>query len=301
MADVFPGVPQEGGADGQSNSKASAASLIIELALDRYHFGVTEEGQPYAVKPGRHVVRMLRGGKNSLRAELSQAFYQKYKKAAPQQALADALLVLEGQAQEQDPDRVHLRAAAANDSVWLDLGDASETVVQINGYGWQVVTENVPVLFRRTGLTGAMPLPASGDVGDVGDVKYTPSLAAINLLWEHLNVSEQDRLLVLAWLIAAIIDPDTPHPILSLFGEQGTGKSTASRRIVEVIDPSPAPLRKPPRDPEQWVTAAQNSWVVGLDNLSQVPNWLSDSLCRAATGDGDVRRALYTDSDSELN
>jgi hypothetical protein len=57
------------------------------------------------------------------------------------------------------------------------------------------------------------------------------------------------------------------------------------------------PLRKPPRDPEQWVTAAQGSWVVGLDNMSQVPDWLSDSLCRAATGDGDVRRALYTDSD----
>jgi hypothetical protein len=35
-----------------------------------------------------------------------------------------------------------------------------------------------------------------------------------------------------------------------------------------------------------------------LDNLSgDVPQWLSDSLCRAVTGDGDVRRALYTDSD----
>jgi hypothetical protein len=61
--------------------------------------------------------------------------------------------------------------------------------------------------------------------------------------------------------------------------------------------PSPVPLRKPPRDPEGWVTAAQGSWVVALDNLSTVPDWLSDSLCRAATGDGDVRRALYTDSD----
>ena len=28
-----------------------------------------------------------------------------------------------------------------------------------------------------------------------------------------------------------------------------------------------------------------------------VPQWLSDCLCRASTGDGDVRRALYTDSD----
>ena len=115
-------------------------------------------------------------------------------------------------------------------------------------------------------------------------------------MW-HLNVATADRPLALAWEIAALIDPESPHPILSMFGEQGTGKSTGTRRLVSLIDPSPVPLRKPPRDPEGWVTAAQGSWVVGLDNLSQVPDWLSDCLCRAATGDGDVRRALYTDSD----
>jgi hypothetical protein len=83
--------------------------------------------------------------------------------------------------------------------------------------------------------------------------------------------------------------------VLSLFGEQGVAKSTTTKRLVELVDPSPVPLRKPPRDAEAWVTAAQGSWVVGLDNLSVVPDWLSDSLCRAVTGDGDVRRALYTD------
>ena len=44
------------------------------------------------------------------------------------------------------------------------------------------------------------------------------------------------------------------------------------------------------------VTAAAGSWVVALDNLSGIPPWLSDSLCRAVTGDGSVKRALYTDA-----
>src|SRR5699024_3921268 len=48
---------------------------------------------------------------------------------------------------------------------------------------------------------------------------------------------------------------------------------------------------------EGWVTAASGSWCVGIDNLSTIPDWLSDSLCRAVTGDGDVRRALYTDGE----
>ncbi|MDZ7883606.1 MAG: hypothetical protein U5N53_12125 [Mycobacterium sp.] len=43
--------------------------------------------------------------------------------------------------------------------------------------------------------------------------------------------------------------------------------------------------------------AAASSWGVALDNLSVIPPWLSDALCRAATGDGMVTRALYTDGD----
>ncbi len=34
---------------------------------------------------------------------------------------------------------------------------------------------------------------------------------------------------------------------------------------------------------------------MALDNLSTVADWLSDALCRAATGEGMVKRALYTD------
>jgi hypothetical protein len=180
IADDFTGSSAKPNND--SGGKPSAASQLVEMALDRYHFGVTEDGQPYAVRPGRHVVRMLRGGKNSLRAELSQAFYQKHKKAAAQQALADALLVLEGMAQDQDPDRVHLRVAAADGVVWLDLGDAAETVVRIDGTGWQVIRDGVPVLFRRTGLTGALPNPQSADQTDHTDHDSYLSLGSFDPL-----------------------------------------------------------------------------------------------------------------------
>ena len=90
---------------------------------------------------------------------------------------------------------------------------------------------------------------------------------------------------------------EQPHVVLAIFGEQGTGKTTAVKVLVRILDPGPVPVRKPPRDADSWVTAAAGSWVVGLDNLSDIPPWLSDSLCRASTGDGDVRRKLYTDGD----
>ena len=36
---------------------------------------------------------------------------------------------------------------------------------------------------------------------------------------------------------------------------------------------------------------------MALDNLSHIADWFSDALCRAATGDGNVKRQLYTDND----
>jgi hypothetical protein len=146
-----------------NGQKKSASTLLVELALKRYEFACTEDGQSFAVKPGKHVVRMLRGGKNSLRAELSKAYYQLHGKAAPQQALADALLVLEGEALDGDPRQVHLRVAFAAGAIWLDLGDAAETVVRIDADGWRLVTADVPVLFQRTALTGVMPTPRRSD------------------------------------------------------------------------------------------------------------------------------------------
>jgi hypothetical protein len=41
---------------------------------------------------------------------------------------------------------------------------------------------------------------------------------------------------------------------------------------------------------------ALGSYVTALDNLSSIPPWFSDALCRAVTGDGEVVRKLYTDS-----
>lgn len=268
----------------EKKKEPSAATVLVDLALERYGFGCTEDGEPFATPlPAGHVVRTLRGGRTSLRAELAKAYRERTGKIAGQQALADALLVLEGEAQDTDPQPVHLRVGEHRGVVWIDLGDADEHAVRVDASGWQVVARgSVPVLFRRTALTAPLPVPTSG--GDLAG------------LWDLLNVAAADRPLVLAWLVAALADPAIPHPVLALLGEQGTGKSTACRTVVQLVDPSPVPLRKAPKDADGWVTAAAGSWVVGLDNLSVIPDWLSDTLCRAVTGDGDVRRQLYTDS-----
>jgi len=46
--------------------------------------------------------------------------------------------------------------------------------------------------------------------------------------------------------------------------------------------------------------AASNAWVISLDNMSRIAPWLSDALCRLATGGGFATRELYTDSEEAL-
>ncbi|SNR82443.1 hypothetical protein SAMN04488107_0067 [Geodermatophilus saharensis] len=262
--------------------KKSVATMLVEIGEELYEFGFSDAGETFGVpRTGPKVIRMLRGGKTSLRRQLAREYFIRTGKAAPQQALTDALLVIEGKAQDGDEQPMALRVAGHDGALWLDLGDATGRAVRITGDGWQVC-EQAPMLFRRTALNAELPEPVAG--GDLAE------------LWNLLNVAEEDQPLLLAALVAVLV-PDIPHPVLGLFGEQGTGKSTAARVLTMLLDPSPVPLRKPPRDADSWVTAAAGSWVVGMDNLSEIPDWLSDSMCRAVTGDGDVRRRLYTDGD----
>lgn len=273
--------PGEQPAEDKAESK-SAATLLVELATERYAFCTSDGGEPFAVpRQGPMVVQMLRGGKTSLRSQLARTYFTRYGRVAAQQALADALAVVDGIAQDNPEQRLALRVAGHDGDLWLDMGDPTGRAIRITGTGW-TVADRPPVLFKRTALNGSLPEPQPD--GDLGE------------LWRWLNVTAEDRPLVAAYLVAAL-QPDIPHPVLDLSGEQGSGKTTAQKVLVKVLDPGPVPNRKPPRDADSWVTAAAGSWIVGLDNLSDMPDWLSDSICRAVTGDGDVRRRLYTDGD----
>jgi len=271
-------------------AKRSTADALVELALYTYRLGVTNAGEAFAVeRDGPAVAMMFRGGASAFRAKLSRAYRAATGKTPNASALADALVALEGQAMDADPEPVSLRLAEyetdAGDGVVLDLGDSSGRAAVVSGDGVMVETVS-PVLFRRTALTGALPEPA-------GDIDTPDTLAKLRDL---LNVGDDAWPLVVGWLVASCI-PGIPHPVLMLGGEQGTGKSTAARLIVGLVDPSPALLRSEPRDPEAWAMAAAGSWAVVIDNVSRISGWWSDAICKAVTGDGWVRRKLYTDSD----
>jgi len=55
-----------------------------------------------------------------------------------------------------------------------------------------------------------------------------------------------------------------------------------------------------PREDRDLFIAASNGHVLAFDNVSGLPAWISDTLCRLATGGGFAVRQLYSDQDEVL-
>jgi hypothetical protein len=70
--------------------------------------------------------------------------------------------------------------------------------------------------------------------------------------------------------------------------------------LRRLVDPNTADLRAFPREERDLLVAALNGWMIGFDNVSRIPDWLSDGFCRLSTGAGFGARQLYTDGDEFL-
>jgi hypothetical protein len=169
--------------------------------------------------------------------------------------------------------------------LYLDLHNDTREAVEITAEGWRAVTEP-PVRFARYPGMAALPYPEHG--GSLVDLRA------------FLNVSsDADFMLLVSWVLAAL-RPNGPYPILVLQGEQDSAKSTVTKVLRKLVDPHTALLKRTVRDERDLFIAANNQWVLALDNLSHLQPWLSDALCTISTGGGYSTRKLYTD-DEEIS
>ena len=217
---------------------------------------------------------------------LARCFFEATQGAPSSEALQSALNVIEAKAHFDAPERVvHIRVAGLDDRLYLDLGDATWRAVEIDATGWRVI-DNPPVRFRRAAGMQPFPVPVAG--------------GSIEVLRSFLNVqSDNDFVLVVAWALAVLRNRG-PYPVIVLSGEQGSAKSTFSAILRALLDPNTAPLRALPREDRDLFIAASNGHVLAFDNVSGLPGWISDTLCRLATGGGFAVRQLYTDQDEVL-
>ena len=264
----------------EETRQESAATRLVRLADDFTFFHDTQDRPFVRLEINGHM-EVWPVESSKFRKLLARTYYQQTKKAINRNALSDAVTTLAGKAcHDGNEEPVFLRVAPHGENILIDLCDERWRVLEVTPEGWRILDKS-PVAFIRTGSMQALPLPVQGG-------------GSIEPLWKLLNVSEAQRPLVIGSLLNAF-DPEGPYFVTNYVGEHGTAKSSAARIERQLVDPSSNPLRSPPKEERDLIAQAASNRIVALDNLSYLPPWLSDAICRLATGGGHSARTLYTD------
>jgi hypothetical protein len=274
---------QNAGASGGGRSQATRLIDLAKSAVTEWFH--TPEGEAYAVAKINHHSENWPINSRGFWNWLHRRYFIETRSAPSDASMRQALSNLEAEALYDGREfPVHIRVAAYEGKVYLDLVDRERRMVEVEDVGWRIVG-TAPVRFRRS--RGMLPLPVPEPDGTLDELR------------QFINVDDDTWVLVVAWLIGTL-RPDRPMPPLQITGEQGTGKSTQARILRAMVDPNFAALRSSPSDEEDLMVAARHSWVVGFDNLSTIDGALSDALCRLSTGAGLGRRQRYTDTEEVL-
>ncbi|RKY04766.1 MAG: hypothetical protein DRP56_09655 [Planctomycetota bacterium] len=212
---------------------------------------------------------------------LSMQFVTMTGKPPSNQALNDAINVAEGWGDFQGPEHeVFIRVGHADGKHYLDLCDRDWNCIEVDADGWRI---------RKIGDTNCHFVRADG----MKELPRPVKDGNLTLLWDFLNVDEGGFILAASWLLGAV-NPFGPYPILILQGEQGSAKTTSARVLRAIIDTSAMELQGIPKEERDLLVRAENSWVLGFDNLSRISEFWSDVFCRLSTGAGFAVRKHYS-------
>lgn len=270
---------------GSEEDKKSQAQLIMELTEGmKFFHSPDEEAFVQLFINGHYENWMVRS--SNFKSLLAKLFYDRHKKPPGSAALKDAMSVLEGKAVHAgDEKQIYIRVAETDGAIYLDLCNENWQVVKITEKGWEVV-DHSPVIFKRSKSMSALPMPIRG--------------GSIEQLRPFVNVKDtEDFMLVVAWLLSCLRDK-YPFPILTIQGEQGSSKSTTTKVIRALVDPSTQPLLSFQDNERDIAIKANNTWVLAYDNLSGISAKISDVLCKLSTGGGFSTRKLHTDDEETI-
>ena len=239
-----------------------------------------QQGNSFIVLPIDNHLEVCQTNSSRFRNWLAKRYRQKYKSPPCNEALKQARIQAEAKCEDSPKFELYNRVGWYKDSIYYDLTTPDWKGVFIDKKGWQVVY--LPPVFKRYNHQDTQVIPVKG---------HDPKR-----FLEFCNINKDDYCLFMT-MLASFFIPDIPHVIPVQVGEQGTGKSNNSRLIKSLCDPSKVMLISSPKDLEQAQMIADKHWINTFDNLSRISEWFSDFLCRAVTGEGDMKRSLYTNDE----
>ncbi len=284
-----PNEGQNGSGESDKPGKISCADQLMQVCEQS---GATlfhdqfQEAYAWVVLQGcREVVKIH---SKKFREWIAYQLWLKQEKAPASEGLQSAINVLSAQAKFTGPEhRLWNRVAWHEGALWYDLGNAA---VRMTSEGWEIILEP-PLLFHRYAHQRPQVSPIPG-----GDLRRL--LTFVNIPGSDTGQTPAQLLFLVS--VVLMVVPTIPHPVLCVHAEQGSGKTTLFKVIRELIDPSLTPTLGPQDSLREFVQVASHHWAMFLDNLTTLPDWLSDAICRCVTGEGFSKRELFSDDEDIL-
>jgi len=277
----------------KKDQSESAAQKLLKLAQDQCEeLFLDQFGAPYAaVRIGEHF-ETLPLKDSRFRNWLCRVYYTEENNVVNSESISNVLNVLKAKAEfEGSAKNLSLRVTNLKEeepfTIYYDLANKDWRVVKVTPDGWTV--EYCPIIFRRYKSQQSQVYPSREYSSDVFD-----------RFMDLMNIKdEDDKVLVKGYLIS-LFYPDIPKPILILIAEQGSAKTTEQELEKMTVDPSSTLTLTFPRDINELVQKLSHNYIAYFDNISKLQDWVSDQLCRAATGSGFSKRELYTDDEDVI-
>ena len=258
-----------------------SSHMLLEL-IKQFELFHDEQGQGYASFHHKGKLETMLICSNSFKNCLSQQYWEKLNKPVPESTLQEVISILNNKAQyEGKRHSIFTRVGYLDKTIYLNLANEQRQVIAISANGWKILNTS-PIKFKHQYSMKPLPIPERE--------------AQLDLLWKHLNIAEEDRKLILAWILDCWI-PYTHFPTLVLTGLQGSAKSTTQEILRKIIDPSTCSLRNAPRHSDDIAIAAANHWLVSYNNISKLSQQYQDDLCCLATGGNFAKRKLFSNSE----
>lgn len=174
----------------------------------------------------------------------------------------------------------YYRIAGNDKSITYFLADELHQCIVVNSKGWKLKKGSKYVFLKRTGMEEQI-VPIKG-----GNLK--------ELLLPFINMSENSFLLFLIYLTQCFFHSSN-HFIAIISSGQGSGKSTLTKLIQLLIDPTSATKTLLPSSIEELKNHLATNLLVAFDNTKKLNDDFSDILCAATTGTTFTKRMLFTD------
>jgi hypothetical protein len=276
----------------ETNNK-NFAKEMLDFILEQDGFKVfrDEKRKPWAELEDNETIKIFPCDSSAFEGWCRKIIYAEYGVNPHREGLKNIIELLKAKAVwGKREHKLHNRIAWHDGFLVYDLSNDAWEKVIISDKDWVVVKKDpTQIFFKRYGHQNQQVTPEKG---------ASPEYA--KRLLEYVNITDEDqKILFIVWIISCFL-PDFPHPLLYVYGPQGSAKSTISRIVREIIDPSLLEVGTLPKNHEALVQQLDHNWINFFDNVSYIDQDMSDLLCKAITGIGISKRELYTNDEDVI-